>query len=100
VATNAFEKSGRALYIPRNEERSGEGASADADPAEWLESEVHDAIKGTAPRVFVPDEVMPTQEVRPNAHARRNPLDVLRGTVIRNIDPDEPLDVEWRVASN
>jgi antitoxin (DNA-binding transcriptional repressor) of toxin-antitoxin stability system len=52
-------------------------------------------VEASGESVIVTDHGKPTLEVRPYRNHERNPLDVLRGSVVRCDDPTEPVDVEW-----
>ncbi|MEX3958567.1 antitoxin (DNA-binding transcriptional repressor) of toxin-antitoxin stability system [Trinickia symbiotica] len=52
-------------------------------------------VEASGESVVVTDHGKPTLEVRPYRSDERNPLDVLRGSVVRYDDPTEPVDVEW-----
>ncbi|MCG1042679.1 type II toxin-antitoxin system Phd/YefM family antitoxin [Mycetohabitans sp. B8] len=55
-------------------------------------------VEASGERVVVTDHGKPALEVRPYRNHERNPLDVLRGSVVRYDDPTEPVDVEWEAA--
>ena len=55
-------------------------------------------VEASGESVVVTDHGKPTLEVRPYRSADRNPLDVLRGSVVRYVDPTAPVDVEWEAA--
>jgi antitoxin (DNA-binding transcriptional repressor) of toxin-antitoxin stability system len=55
-------------------------------------------VEASGESVVVTDHGKPTLEVRPYRGNERNPLDVLRGSVVRYEDPIEPVDVEWEAA--
>ncbi|AEI78617.1 hypothetical protein CNE_1c33120 [Cupriavidus necator N-1] len=52
-------------------------------------------IEASGDPVIVTDHGKPTLEVRPYRGLERDPLQVLRGTVLRYDAPTEPVDVEW-----
>jgi antitoxin (DNA-binding transcriptional repressor) of toxin-antitoxin stability system len=52
-------------------------------------------VEASGESVVVTDHGKPTLEVRPYRTIERNPLDVLRGSVVRYDDPMEPVDVQW-----
>jgi prevent-host-death family protein len=55
-------------------------------------------VEASGESVIVTDHGKPTLEVRPYRDNGRNPLDVLRGSVVRYSNPTEPVDVEWEAA--
>ncbi|HEY3599481.1 MAG TPA: type II toxin-antitoxin system Phd/YefM family antitoxin [Paraburkholderia sp.] len=55
-------------------------------------------IEATGESVVVTDHGKPALEVRPYWSADRNPLDILRGSVVCYDDPTAPVDVEWESA--
>ena len=55
-------------------------------------------VEASGETVVVTDHGKPALEVRPYRSVDRNPLDILRGSVVRYEDPTEPLDVEWEAA--
>ncbi len=55
-------------------------------------------VEASGETIVVTDHGKPTLEVRPFRNHERNPLDVLRGSVVRYNDPTEPVDVEWEAA--
>jgi antitoxin (DNA-binding transcriptional repressor) of toxin-antitoxin stability system len=57
-------------------------------------------VESSGQSVIVTDHGRPALEVRPyrNVDQRRNPLDVLRGSVVSYIDPTAPIDVDWESA--
>jgi prevent-host-death family protein len=55
-------------------------------------------VEASGESVIVTDHGKPTLEVRPYRDNERNPLDVLRGSVVRYSNPTEPVDVEWVAA--
>ncbi len=55
-------------------------------------------VEASGESVVVTDHGKPTLEGRPYRSADRNPLDVLRGSVVRYVDPTAPVDVEWEAA--
>lgn len=52
-------------------------------------------IEATKQTVVITDHGKPALEVRPYRAVKRNPLEALRGSVIRYDDPTEPISVEW-----
>lgn len=55
-------------------------------------------VEASGQSVVVTDHGKPALEVRPYRRTDRHPLDVLRGTVVRYVDPTAPIDVEWEAA--
>ena len=55
-------------------------------------------VEASGESVVVTDHGKPTLEVRPYRKNERNPLDVLRGSVVRYEGPTEPVDVELEAA--
>jgi len=55
-------------------------------------------VEASGESVVVTDHGKPALEVRPYRNADRHPLDVLRGSVVRYVDPTAPVDVEWEAA--
>lgn len=55
-------------------------------------------VEASGESVIVTDHGKPALEVRRFRSTDRNPLDVLRGTVVRYDNPTEPVDVEWEAA--
>jgi prevent-host-death family protein len=55
-------------------------------------------VEASGESVIVTDHGKPTLEVRPYRGSERDPLDVLRGSVVRYSKPTEPVDVEWDAA--
>lgn len=56
------------------------------------------AIEETGESVVVTNHGKPALEVRPYRSMDRDPLEVLRGSVIRYDDPTAPVDAEWEAA--
>lgn len=52
-------------------------------------------VEASGDPVIVTDHGRPTLEVRRYRALERDPLEVLRGTVVRYEAPTEPVDVEW-----
>ncbi|KDB06245.1 prevent-host-death family protein [Burkholderia sp. lig30] len=52
-------------------------------------------VEASGESVVVTDHGKPALEVRPYRSIDRNPLDVLRGSVVRHDDPEAPVDVRW-----
>jgi prevent-host-death family protein len=55
-------------------------------------------VEATGESVVITDHGTPTLEVRPFRSPARDPLDVLRGSVVRYDDPTAPVGVEWEAA--
>lgn len=55
-------------------------------------------VEASGESVIVTDHGKPTLEVRPYRSADRHPLDILRGSVVRYVDPTSRVDVEWEAA--
>lgn len=55
-------------------------------------------VEASGQSVVVTDHGKPALEVRRYHNLERNPLEVLRGSVVRYVDPTEPVDVEWESA--
>ncbi|MEC5218685.1 putative nicotinamide N-methyase [Actimicrobium sp. GrIS 1.19] len=55
-------------------------------------------VEASGQSVVVTDHGKPALEVRRYRNLERNPLEVLRGSVVRYVDPTEPVDVEWESA--
>jgi len=56
-------------------------------------------VEASGQSVIVTDHGKPVLEVRPYRSIERNPLDVLRGSVVRYVNPTEPIAAdEWDVA--
>lgn len=56
-------------------------------------------IEASGESIIVTDHGKPTLEVRPYRRIDRNPLDILRGSVIRYDNPTEPIaEEEWEAA--
>jgi antitoxin (DNA-binding transcriptional repressor) of toxin-antitoxin stability system len=56
-------------------------------------------IEASGESVIVTDHGKPALEVRPYRSIDRDPLDVLRGSVVRYEDPTEPVaDDDWEAA--
>ncbi|MBD2939833.1 type II toxin-antitoxin system Phd/YefM family antitoxin [Burkholderia pseudomallei] len=55
-------------------------------------------VEASGQSVVVTDHGKPALEVRPYRCAERNPLDVLRGSVVRYDDPTAPVEVQWCAA--
>jgi len=55
-------------------------------------------VEASGQSVIVTDHGKPALEVRPYRGIERNPLDVLRGSVVRYVNPTEPIAAdEWEV---
>jgi antitoxin (DNA-binding transcriptional repressor) of toxin-antitoxin stability system len=55
-------------------------------------------VEASGESVVVTDHDKPALEVRPYRNAERDPLDVLRGSVVRYDDPTAPVDAQWEAA--
>lgn len=56
-------------------------------------------VEASGESVIVTDHGKPALEVRPYRSVQRDPLDVLRGSVVRYVNPTEPVgDDEWEAA--
>lgn len=57
-------------------------------------------VESSGQSVIVTDHGRPALEVRPyrNIDQKRNPLDVLRGSVVSYVDPTSPIDIDWESA--
>lgn len=56
-------------------------------------------VEASGQSVIVTDHGMPTVEVRPYHSSERNPLEILRGSVVRYVNPMDPVDEdEWEVS--
>jgi antitoxin (DNA-binding transcriptional repressor) of toxin-antitoxin stability system len=55
-------------------------------------------VEASGERVVVTDHGKPALEVRPYRNLERDPLDILRGSVIRFDEPTAPVDAEWEAA--
>ena len=56
-------------------------------------------VEATGESVIVTDHGKPTLEVRPYRDSKRNPFEILRGSVVREDDPIEPVAMdEWEEA--
>jgi len=56
-------------------------------------------VEASGESVVVTDHGKPALEVRPYRNIERSPLDILKGSVLRYVDPTAPVDVEWEAAS-
>jgi antitoxin (DNA-binding transcriptional repressor) of toxin-antitoxin stability system len=52
-------------------------------------------VEASGESMVVTDHGKPALEVRPYRGNERHPLDVLRGSVVRYVDPTAPVDVDW-----
>ena len=52
-------------------------------------------VEASGISLVVTDHGRPSLELRPYRSAERNPLDILRGSVVRYDDPLSPVDVGW-----
>ncbi len=56
-------------------------------------------VEASGQSVIVTDHGKPTLEVRPYRDIERNPLDVLRGSMVRYDNPTDPIAMEdWEAA--
>ena len=56
-------------------------------------------VEASGERVIVTDHGKPTLEVRPYRSLKRDPLDVLRGSVVRYENPTDPVaEGDWEAA--
>lgn len=55
-------------------------------------------VESSGESVVVTDHGKPALEIRPYRGADRNPLDILRGSVLSYENPLDPVDVEWESA--
>lgn len=56
-------------------------------------------VESSGQSVIVTDHGMPTVEVRPYHSSERKPLEILRGSVVRYVNPMDPVDEdEWEVS--
>ncbi|QAU23100.1 type II toxin-antitoxin system Phd/YefM family antitoxin [Dyella sp. M7H15-1] len=55
-------------------------------------------IEASGERMIVTDHGKPTLEIRPYRRVEHNPLDVLRGSVVRYLDPTAPINATWEAA--
>jgi len=55
-------------------------------------------VEASGESVVVTDHGKPALEVRRYRNVERSPLDVLRGSVVRYVDPTAPVDGEWEAA--
>lgn len=52
-------------------------------------------IESTRTSVVITDHGKPVLEVRPYRDVKRNPLELLHGTVVAYDNPTEPVSVDW-----
>jgi prevent-host-death family protein len=53
-------------------------------------------VESSGQSVIVTDHGKPTLEIRPYRDSERKPLDILRGSVVRYLDPTEPVgSADW-----
>jgi antitoxin (DNA-binding transcriptional repressor) of toxin-antitoxin stability system len=52
-------------------------------------------VEASGESVVVTDHGRPTLELRPYRNLDRDPLEVLRGSVVRYDAPTDPVDVDW-----
>jgi antitoxin (DNA-binding transcriptional repressor) of toxin-antitoxin stability system len=55
-------------------------------------------VEASGASVVVTDHGKPALEIRPYRNHEREPLDILRGSVLRYADPMAPVDVAWEAA--
>jgi antitoxin (DNA-binding transcriptional repressor) of toxin-antitoxin stability system len=55
-------------------------------------------VEASGESVVVTDRGRPTLELRPYRGLERDPLEMLRGSVVRYDGPTDPLDVDWDAA--
>ncbi|MBN3812823.1 type II toxin-antitoxin system Phd/YefM family antitoxin [Paraburkholderia sp. Ac-20347] len=55
-------------------------------------------VEASGESVVVTDHGRPTLELRPYRGLERDPLEMLRGSVVRYDGPTDPLDVDWDAA--
>ncbi|POR56211.1 antitoxin (DNA-binding transcriptional repressor) of toxin-antitoxin stability system [Paraburkholderia eburnea] len=55
-------------------------------------------VEASGESVVVTDHGRPTLELRPYRNLERDPLDVLRGSVVRYDGPTDPIEVDWDAA--
>lgn len=55
-------------------------------------------VEASGESVVITDHGKPALEVRPYRSNTRKPLDMLRGSVVRYVDPTSPVDVDWEAA--
>ena len=55
-------------------------------------------VEASGESVIVTDHGRPVLEVRPFRALERDPLEVLRGSVVRYDDPTAPVEVAWEAA--
>ncbi|CAG9206373.1 Antitoxin [Paraburkholderia tropica] len=55
-------------------------------------------VEASGESVVVTDHGRPTLELRPYRSLERDPLDMLRGSVVRYDGPTDPLEVDWDAA--
>lgn len=55
-------------------------------------------VESSGDSMVITDHGTPALEVRPYRGSNRDPLTILRGSVLRYDDPLTPVDVEWEVA--
>jgi len=61
--------------------------------------EIFRAVEASGETVVVTDHGRPTLELRPYHNTARQPLEILRGSVVRYVDPTEPVGIdEWDAA--
>ncbi|HEV3428854.1 MAG TPA: type II toxin-antitoxin system Phd/YefM family antitoxin [Paraburkholderia sp.] len=55
-------------------------------------------VEASGESVVVTDHGRPTLELRPFRNLERDPLEVLRGSVVRYDGPTDPIEVDWDAA--
>ncbi|MBN3855312.1 type II toxin-antitoxin system Phd/YefM family antitoxin [Paraburkholderia sp. Ac-20340] len=55
-------------------------------------------VEASGESVVVTDHGRPTLELRPYRNLERDPLEILRGSVVRYDGPTDPIEVEWDAA--
>lgn len=55
-------------------------------------------VEASGESVVVTDHGRPTLELRPFRNLERDPLEVLRGSVVRYDGPTDPIKVDWDAA--
>jgi len=60
--------------------------------------EIFRQVEASGEAMVVTDRGKPKLEVRPYRTEERDPLTILRGSVVRYLDPTAPLGIEWEAA--
>ncbi|GAB3627346.1 hypothetical protein PTE30175_02034 [Pandoraea terrae] len=55
-------------------------------------------VETSGESIIVTNHGQPVLEVRVYRDTRQNPLETLRGSVLRYVDPTAPVDAEWEAA--